>query len=636
MSKVINKLSIIIVFLFLVLSFNACGGNAEINTPQNPDSGNQENIKEKKYTLIENNASNYVLVVPDTPLGNELVAANNIAEILSQSSGYSLPVCKEEAYTAYPGKKVISIGETELYKQTKLNYDKTQFNGDGYAIKSISGNVYIIAGEGENAYVFAALQFLHEVIGFESYTYDEVYYSESKTVKFDEFDLVDVPDFRYRNLYNGNVLLCANPTLQQTYYRISEMPTSSYGLTHNVFKYLPPSEYAERHPTWYNNPNNENGQICWSNKELQEELASQVIKHILSEENVDTFMIGQNDFGTYWCKCGECNRLKIKYGTDAAAECIALKLVCKRVDEYFEKNNIDRKVKIGIFAYQNSEKPPVTKTSDGQFKPVDDDVVLPDNAFVMLAPINSDYSCGYEDVKNDATRDNINGWKALCKNFLIWGYDANFSHYLIPFISYDAMPKMFKTFKEMGTIRLWQQGSYNSKTAGFRELRNYVSSKLLWDVDADMDSLINDFFDNYYKDGAKYMKKFFDEYRSWLKVLEKRDSSVTGGVYMNYTNVKDAFPLNLLDRWEGYINAAKNEIEYMIGFDDEKYELLYSRFDKETVFMDYIRIFVYGAEYSASELQEIRIGFKNKCEKYDIARLSESRKVSEACVGWGI
>lgn len=106
MSKVINKLSIIIAFLFLVLSFNACGGNAEINPPQNPDSGNQENIKEKKYTLIENNASNYVLVVPDTLLGNELVAANNIAEILSQSSGYSLPVCKEEDYTAYPGKKL--------------------------------------------------------------------------------------------------------------------------------------------------------------------------------------------------------------------------------------------------------------------------------------------------------------------------------------------------------------------------------------------------------------------------------------------------------------------------------------------------------------------------------------------------
>lgn len=74
----------------------------------------------------------------------------------------------------------------------------------------------------------------------------------------------------------------------------------------------------------------------------------------------------------------------------------------------------------------------------------------------------------------------------------------------------------------------------------------------------------------------------------------------------------------------------------MIGFDDKKYELLYSRFDKETVFMDYIRIFVYGAEYSASELKEIRIGFKNKCEKYDIARLSESKKVSEACIGWGI
>lgn len=631
MSKFTKRLSIVVALLCLALSFNLYGCK---KTPATESSSPEP--ENTKYILVDGGVSDYSIVIPDECAGSESAAANNIAEFINQAASCELPVYTENSYSGGADKRVISIGETKLYKNSGLNYDKSKFNGDGYAIKTVDGNVYIIAGEGQNAYAFAALQFLHEAIGFEAYTFDEVYFNKNKTVKLKELDLTDVPDFRYRNAYNGNVLLCDNPTLQQLYYRISEMPKSSYDLNHNVYKYLPPEVYAEIHPEWYTAPDNDNGQICWSNKDLQEELAVQVINHILSEESVDMFMIGQNDFGTYWCRCAECNRLKMKYGTDAAAECIALKLVCKRVQEYFDKNGITRKVKVGIFAYQSSEKPPAIKTSDGNYQPIDDAVVLPDNAFVMLAPINSDYSCGYDDPKNESTRDNIYGWKTLCKNFLIWGYDANFSHFLIPFSSYDAMPQMFKTFKEMNTVRLWQQGSYNSKTAGFRELRNYITAKLLWNVDADMNLLIDEFFDNYYKDGSVYMKRFFNEYRNWLKVLEKRDGSVHGGVYMPYTKVVNAFPQNLLDRWEEYIDAAKREIEYLKGFDDEQYELMYSRFDRETIFFDYIRIFVYGADYGTDELYELRTGFKYKCEKYDITRISENEKVSDVCTSWGV
>jgi hypothetical protein len=55
-----------------------------------------------------------------------------------------------------------------------------------------------------------------------------------------------------------------------------------------------------------------------------------------------------------------------------------------------------------------------------------------------------------------------------------------------------------------------EQAAYQSRGGEFAELRAYLIGKLLWNVDVDVDEVINDFMSGYYGRSGQYVRAYFD------------------------------------------------------------------------------------------------------------------------------
>ena len=267
---------------------------------------------------------------------------------------------------------------------------------------------------------------------------------------------------------------------------------------------------------------------------------------------------------------------------------------------------------------------------------MDNSVVLEPNIAVRIAPVDTDYSRSFYDEINSIYAEAIKGWSAICENICVWNYNTNFSFYFVPFCNWNTMQDNYYFFEENNVTGVMEQGAGSSKQIGWWECKIYVMSRLQWDKTLNVNTLINEFFENYYKDASKWMYKFFDEYRQWYNVIESKYSLVNGGIYARFGSVEDVFPLAVVERWQTYIDNAIKEIEYIKEIDETFYNELYRRIDKESLFIDYVKVVDYPTSFSDSELYSMRVAFKEKCLRHDLKLIREGGSLESTFKGWGI
>ena len=586
----------------------------------------------KEIEFVKNGESNYYLVVPEVAVGTELSSAYKIQEYIYKSTGFNLPIITDNQINGQV-EKFISIGFTTLYDESQLSISVEGLE-DGYAIKESDGNFYILGGEGEKSYLYASYEFLNIAINLEPYYLTEVSFDYMSDVYLPKCNVITKPAFKYRSLLNTEVSASDSPSEYQEYIRFNETEFSNMGYTHTSFRWLPPATYKKDHEAWYTG-SSDTDQLCWSKQDMLEELARVVIDNVKKNPRATHFHIAQND-GSNWCTCNDCKQSLSTYGSNSAVLVKGLNFVAKKVKEYVDANEPGREVYISTFAYTSTERAPVKLNDKGEYEAVDQSVILEPNVVVRIAPVYTDYAYTFYDQANKSFADNIKGWAAICQNLLIWNYGTNYSYYFIPFCNFNSIQENYKFYQENNVSGILEQGGTRTKQTGFWEYRNYLTSKLLWDTEIDVQQTTVDFFVNYYKDGSKWMYKYFDEYRQWYNIIEKKYSLINGGIYARYGDVPEAFPLNLIERWEGYVERAKAEIEYIKDVDLEYYNELYRRLDKETLFFDYVKLFNYESSYFDFELKEMRIAFKEKCNRHDITQVDEGSSLKSIFNVWGV
>ena len=629
-----NILSLILVGFYAVTLFSGCAQNSDTVSDGDGSSAG-DIVSTKEYQLIENGKSEYTIVVPDKNQEEENLGAEVLSRYIYQATACSLNVVTESDYNVAIHKNAISLGETNLYKTTGLNVKIETLNTDGYVIKNVGENIYVIAGEGVSSYQYAAYRLLNEFIGFEAYSYDEIYYKSSNNIVYEEMDILDVPDFAVRQMYNYDLRYSMDSSTYRQLLRNNQTHFSAVGGAHTIFKLLPVETYYELHRDWYVSTDPTHGQVCFSKQDMVEELAKQVIEEVKTSEDATHVMVGQND-GRDWCGCADCSASLLKYGTNSAVLIKAINYIAGKVQEYIDAYEPGRKVRVCTFAYTSTEVPPVTTDANGNIIPIDDSVRVADNVSIRLAPIDTNYARSYYDWENEAYAKNIRGWGALAEEVIIWNYNTNFNFLFVPFCNWNSIQDNYRFFKSCNVNAMMEQGSHSSKQIGFMPLKNYLYSKLMWDNDADFEGLIDAFFENYFREGGQYMKKYFDEYRSWYNVIEKEHNRISGSIYTGYGSIEDVFPLRLMDRWEGYVDQAKQEIEYLKDINPTLYQTLYERMDLESLFFDYVRLFWYETSYSDGQLLQMRLSFKERCEKYQLTEIASTKPLTNTYASWGI
>ena len=270
---------------------------------------------------------------------------------------------------------------------------------------------------------------------------------------------------------------------------------------HTFQRLIPPEKYFMKHPEYFalvSGRRLQDGQLCLSNKELMAELIKNLEKEMKKHPEKTYWSVSQNDCINY-CECDNCTSLYDKYGVISGAY---IQMSNEIAQKFPDKQ-------ISTLAYQ------FTRSAPKNIKPQE-------NVNIMFCSIECNRSEPLADDPRSAdfVKD-MRDWSALSDNLFAWDYVVQFKNYLTPFPNFHVLQPNIQFFRENNVNMMFQQGSGGS-WSDLSDVKQYLIAKLLWNPDANADSIITRFMDKYYGAAASYIKEYYDLTHRHL--IEKQDT----------------------------------------------------------------------------------------------------------------
>ena len=195
--------------------------------------------------------------------------------------------------------------------------------------------------------------------------------------------------------------------------------------------------------------------------------------------------VSQNDGNNTNCSCPECKAVDEYEGSPSGN---LIRFLNKLAERFPDKE-------FSTLAYLYSMQPPKhTKPHP--------------NVNIMLCDIDckrevplTDNESGQYFVKA------LEGWSAISNNIFVWDYGINFDNIVSPFPNFHILQKNIQLFKKNHVTMHFSQVN-GIRGGDFSEMRAYMIGKLMWNPDADADSLMHTFMDGYYGDAGHYLYQY--------------------------------------------------------------------------------------------------------------------------------
>lgn len=644
-----------------VLCCSACSNgsqqkNEEIINPTQPTvtgdiagGTHQVSVTPTGKYITQQKKSNYKIVISKTAGTAVQTAAADLAEFIKRASGIKLPIIKDDNLKHSADNEYLCVGKNSLSDDAGIEYNYDLLGYNGLKITTKDKSVYM-GGYDENGSSNAVYEFLSHAIGFEAYGKDYIDYQTNIDIELYDFDITEVPDFQWRRSSSGSINTNRVDARRMRFNPDGEIFVMIDGLDcHNTFKYIPPETYKSDHPEWFSN---DGEQLCYTahgDKKSLEEMINVAFEkakaEIIAQPHAELISFTQQDANT-WCQCETCAAERAKYGTDAAVMIKFVNRLDDKIQAWIKDNNdgvpADRSVKTSIFAYQRTEKPPVKEETDASgnivYVPVDESVVLNDTVHIMIAPLSADYINPLNVGQNNTYLDMFDGWSALSSQIYMWIYQANYKNYLYPYNSFNSMSVNYKLLKDKGNVYyIFNQGQYGQpRSTGFNELKIYLDSKMQWNVNVNMQTLIEKYFAFCYGDAAAEMTNYFNSMRTWLDYIHSEEHLNLGkGVYEEI-NRSTYFPKNVLDGWLDTIERALVAIKPYENENYEYYTELYDRITVESIFPRYALLTLYSGYFSDSELRQLRTEFAFDARQLGFEQYQENGPLTDVYTSWDI
>lgn len=602
-------------------------------------------VEPTEKDFVSNGGTDYTIVVPSEAEVKVLNAATLISNTIEAATGAKLEIISEED-AAYSGsQKYIVMDCDGLYEAAGLETPAKDVGTRGYYIFTKDNSVFIRANTQHGVYN-GALEFLKHMVGYEVFAEERVWLEQTDSLKLLDFTVIDRPDYELYLASNGIGDL---EFTGQRYSHTDQMNVSylnqggESAFQHNTMIYLPKSVYQEAHPLWY-----AGDQLCYTAHGDAEELElmlQEVMKTLTAvvDANPDKNSISFTQMDVRaTCECEACSAAYEKYGAYSSTTILFVNRLGELLEEYLKEQaeregTPIRDVKILFFAYQMTVEPPV-KEENGVYAPTAPEMRCRDNVAVYLAPIDAMFNLSFEDEKNAQTQRIIEGWGAVADHIWMWLYSTNFSFYLTPYNSWETMIPRYRFCKANNAVFMYDQGQYNNATqTGFTHLKQYISAKALWDTSVELPELLDAYFIGCYDVAADPMRQFFDELQDWFKYLEENtDGRMNGNIYLE-SEQREFWPKALLLQWEEYIEEAYEAIKVYQTEEPEVYEGLKKQIKRESIFLQWELLHLYGTEFTESEFQARKDQFVSDCEELNFTYYKEHEELKPVlqALSWG-
>ena len=612
----------------------ACSDEEESSSSSTPT----VEVVEGSY-IYKGGVSEYSILVRDDANYYENFAATELAQNFSKSTGNSISIVTESELK--DSKHVISLGHTSLWDaNVNVSLSTSDIIESGYYIKTVDNNIYISCPDNTSSsgVLYGVYELLNDAIGYEFFAVDEVYYETKRDIPlYDYSGYVVNPSFEMRMIRNADL---RDDNLTVMRYRMS-YPSSNFGMVTwghgQVSQYVLPDArctcgaadctegltHQQHHPDWFSNYGTKNIQLCWSAGDVLETVtANKFIQYFQQYPNAEYFMFGQEDSISY-CDCDRCVQAMADYACNPAGLQIAfMNNVIEKTTAWLKENQPGRQVKYVIYAYYGTEGAPVKTAADGSVVPYSNAVDPVDNLYIFYTPIGANFAFQIDSTINADVYKNLSEWSVIADGQLImYLYDINFHHYLINFNNFGTVRGMYETCKDLGVACIMTQAA-DSYTTCFQEMRSYVESNLMWDVQLSYDDLVHKFMDAYYKDAADYIYEYYQILRDRYAYYQTIVSPESGGIYGELQN-SILWTQPIIEKIDMNFDKALQSIAKYENSDPALYKTLHDRIMKERMSSMYLKISILASYYSETERAEIKAELRHYIEYFKLSELKE-------------
>ncbi len=471
--------------VFSVLSFLSCVAGAA----------------EGAFVIAHGGAADVSICVAEGAVESANYAAAELAKYLGEMSGAAFEVVTGKVSAA----KMIVVGEP--YASAREEEICLRVSKDGQAL--------VVTGEGVRGPIYAAYTLLMRMgCGFWTPTRTSVPKKDVVAVEGD-LNVVEAPafvvrqsagasawenpDWEVRLRLNGNMSTPTTIPEAMGGARQYDISQAKMGLEGNGMLFA-------THPEWYalRGKKRSMQHLCNTNPGVREEIVRRVRERLEKDPGIKQIALGLND-GNEFCLCPECSKLRKEEGGQIGPELD----LCNYVARQFAKDYPE--VRFLVFAYEASLRPPKTMTCEA-------------NVDVCVAYIQRNYAREPSQTKNH--NPIVGEWSKLTHgNVYIWGYNAQFRDYQIPWPIVDTLGGEMRTYRDLGVKGVFIQMA-DDPNSDFQALRCWLAAQMMWKPDQDEWKLIEEWCEGACGAGGKYVFE-------WLKICRgAREGVKMLGVYM--------------------------------------------------------------------------------------------------------
>lgn len=623
------------IFLTAVIGASCFTSCKDENNSTDSSSAAQPPVEYTDYSLVADEQSDYTVVVSDTASKKAKTGQSEIVKFFYDATGCILPQATDETVSYSAEAKLILVGDTKYTEKAGVNV--SEIPAQGFVIKTVDSNVFILGGDAYGE-LWGVYEFLHQTIGYECYAPSAIALDKDvKNLRLQKFNFSDAPDIQWRYPSYGTTY---SNEIGRNRMRLSKdmFLTSKADWMHNcITEYFPEATYKTDYPEFYAIAGStERTQICYTARgdaeklELLKSLTVERMKELVNmyyeQGDYRTSISFMQQDGTGWCNCDSCQTVKAQHGgTNSSLAILFLNDVAARINAWMAETWPGYSLQVLFFAYSASIDAPV-KTENGVYVPVSEAVRCHPNVSVMLAPLTANFLVPLTDSKNTVHYENIKKWQSVCSKMYFWFYDTNFTQYFSWYDSFNALPSLYKLTNEMSDF-IFNQGAFNASTlTRFDELKQYLNAKLAWDVNADCQQLIQNYFDFCYGDASQAMMQYFTACRSWTHHLTA--NNLISGRVLNVRIDSTQYPKQVLVAWQGFIDEAYKAIAPLRLSDVEEYTTIYNRITRESLAIRLALITLHENTYEAAVFKTMQSNFKADADKLGFTKYGENRTLS--------
>lgn len=480
--------------------------------------------------LADSGKSEYKILTPANATPVQQTAAKELQTYFQRVTGAELPIISEDSVDSFDGAKLFIVGPGPVSSRALGGFDESSFKSDEIAVKAVGTSV-VLSGSAPRGSLYAVYEFLENALGVRWFSSQFERVPSRPTVTLDDsLDVRYAPPLEYRESFYRDAF--TNPYAPRIRCNgdTAHIPPEFGGKNefifgcHSAFTLIPPKEYFREHPDWFAEidgvrrvgapfcwgmedqlePGQAYGrgtQLCFSNDEMIEEMIKNAREAARSNPGATFIDVSQNDCEGY-CECEKCRAIDEEEGSHAGSLLRAVNKVAEALEKEFPNLYVE------TLAYRYTRKPPkITKPRR--------------NVVVRLCSIECSFAQPLDSDINASFRDDLLGWSKICDKLFIWDYATDFGYYVLPFPNYRVLAPNTQFYVDHNVMGILEQGDYQSPTGDFVELRAWMVAKLLWNPQADVSALFDDFVSGYY---APELVPIYREYFNLLSdAVEKND-----------------------------------------------------------------------------------------------------------------